>query len=100
MVFTPYRVDGRELVDGGLLSPMPMAATRMYSADWVVAVDLNAHLHPVDDGMPRPVVIEEKKLNDGDTTQTDSLRQRIAGFLDDFTTQRTEDRSVGKGLGH
>src|SRR3546814_5433534 len=33
MVFTPYRVDGRELVDGGLLSPMPMAATRMYSAD-------------------------------------------------------------------
>src|SRR3546814_1524068 len=39
-VFTPYRVDGRELVDGGLLSPMPMAATRMYSADWVVAVDL------------------------------------------------------------
>src|SRR3546814_16936390 len=33
MVFTPYRVDGRELVDGGLLSPMPMAATRKYSAD-------------------------------------------------------------------
>src|SRR3546814_9532692 len=93
MVFTPYRVDGRELVDGGLLSPMPMAATRMYSADWVVAVDLNAHLHPVDDGMPRPVVIEEKKPTDGDTPQTDSLRQRIGGFLDDFIEKRSEEHT-------
>lgn len=98
MVFTPYRVDGRELVDGGLLSPMPLAATRMYSADWVVAVDLNAHLHPVDDGMPRPVMVEEKQPTDGDTPQNDSLRQRIGGFLDGFIEKRNKPAVAQPGI--
>jgi len=40
-VFTPMTIDGRELVDGGLLAPMPMAAMRMADADVVFAVDLN-----------------------------------------------------------
>ena len=42
MVFTPHEVNGRELVDGGLLSPLPVAATRAFDCDFVVAVDLNA----------------------------------------------------------
>ncbi|MBD8525478.1 patatin-like phospholipase family protein [Pseudomarimonas arenosa] len=41
MVFTPHTLHGRELVDGGLLAPMPIAATRRYKADLVVAVDVN-----------------------------------------------------------
>ena len=40
-VFTPMVIDGRELVDGGLLAPMPMAAMRMTDADTIIAVDLN-----------------------------------------------------------
>lgn len=43
MLFTPHTIEGRELVDGGLLAPVPMAATRMTPADLVVAVDVNAH---------------------------------------------------------
>jgi NTE family protein len=43
MVFTPYRVQGRDLVDGGLLAPIPIAATRMFAADLVLAVDANSH---------------------------------------------------------
>lgn len=41
MVFTPHRVKGRELVDGGLLAPLPIAATRLARADMVIAVDVN-----------------------------------------------------------
>lgn len=41
MVFTPHRVDGRELVDGGLLAPVPIAATRAMRADRVFTVDVN-----------------------------------------------------------
>ena len=41
MVFTPHEFDGRELVDGGLLSPVPIAATRAMRADRVIAVDVN-----------------------------------------------------------
>ena len=39
--FTPHVVDGRALVDGGLLAPVPLTAMRMSNADVVIAVDLN-----------------------------------------------------------
>lgn len=42
MMFTPHRLDGRDLVDGGLLAPVPIAATRLFAADLVIAVDANA----------------------------------------------------------
>jgi NTE family protein len=42
MIFTPHYVNGRELVDGGLLAPVPIAATRQAMADIVIAVDVNA----------------------------------------------------------
>lgn len=41
MVFTPHTVEGRELVDGGLLAPVPLTATRGFRCDAVIAVDLN-----------------------------------------------------------
>jgi NTE family protein len=41
MIFTPHTINGRELVDGGLLSPMPLAPTRQMQVDRVIAVDVN-----------------------------------------------------------
>lgn len=40
-LFTPAEVHGRELVDGGLLAPLPIAATRMSDAHRLVAVDMH-----------------------------------------------------------
>lgn len=40
-LFTPQIIDGRTLVDGGLLDPVPIAATREYRSDLVVAVDMS-----------------------------------------------------------
>lgn len=40
-VFTPVVINGRELVDGGLLAPLPMTAMRMADADTIIAIDLN-----------------------------------------------------------
>ncbi|WP_202839295.1 patatin-like phospholipase family protein [Luteimonas saliphila] len=40
-LFTPHRVNGRALVDGGLLAPLPIAATRMSDAHRLVAVDMH-----------------------------------------------------------
>jgi NTE family protein len=41
LLMTPHFVDGRELVDGGLLAPVPIAPTRLNRVDHVVAVDVN-----------------------------------------------------------
>ncbi|MDQ3289088.1 MAG: patatin-like phospholipase family protein [Pseudomonadota bacterium] len=40
-VFTPHVVHGRELVDGGLLAPLPIAATRLSDAHRLIAVDMH-----------------------------------------------------------
>ena len=41
-VFTPHEVDGRLLVDGGLLAPLPITATRLSGAHRLVAVDMHS----------------------------------------------------------
>lgn len=38
--FEPVRIDGRELVDGSLTAPVPVAAARLLGAQRVVAVDV------------------------------------------------------------
>lgn len=40
-LFTPYALHGRELVDGGLLAPLPIAATRLSDAHRLIAVDMH-----------------------------------------------------------
>lgn len=43
-LFTPVWHDGRLLVDGGLVNPVPVSLARALGADIVIAVDLNADL--------------------------------------------------------
>lgn len=42
-VFQPVKIAGREYVDGGLVSPVPVRATRKMGADVVIAVDISAN---------------------------------------------------------
>ncbi|UCE86324.1 MAG: patatin-like phospholipase family protein [Deltaproteobacteria bacterium] len=43
-LITPVRLDGRWLVDGGLVNPVPVSLCRALGADSVIAVDLNTTL--------------------------------------------------------
>jgi NTE family protein len=40
-VFTPHTLRGRELVDGGILAPLPITATRLSGAHRLIAVDMH-----------------------------------------------------------
>ena len=40
-IFTPLRKEGKILVDGGLVNPVPVSVVREMGADLVIAVDLN-----------------------------------------------------------
>lgn len=57
-LFTPVERDGRLLVDGGLVNPVPVSLCRAMGADIVIAVDLGSDLvgqalrRPVDDDSP------------------------------------------------
>lgn len=73
-LFTPAQRDGRLLVDGGLVNPVPVSLARAMGADVVIAVDLNAdilsrHLRvPVRDAAPEPVAqaLEDEAAHTGD----------------------------------
>ncbi|MBD8874571.1 patatin-like phospholipase family protein [Rhodanobacter sp. DHB23] len=41
-VFAPVEIRGRHYVDGGVVSPIPVDATRQLGADFVIAVDISA----------------------------------------------------------
>lgn len=41
-VFQPVAINGREYVDGGLVSPVPVRVARSLGADFVIAVDISA----------------------------------------------------------
>lgn len=41
-VFQPVLISGKEYVDGGLVSPVPVSAARKLGADLVIAVDISA----------------------------------------------------------
>ncbi len=43
-IFTPTRVNGRNLVDGALVNPLPVSVCRALGADFVIAVDINLRL--------------------------------------------------------
>jgi NTE family protein len=54
-VFTPHVVHGRELVDGGLLAPLPITATRLSDAQRLIAVDMHGWpQRPVEDAQAAP----------------------------------------------
>lgn len=43
-IFAPARIDGRWLVDGGLVNPVPVSACRAFGADIILAVNLNGDI--------------------------------------------------------
>lgn len=43
-VFSPMRVDGRWLVDGALVNPVPISVCRALGAELVIAVNLNTYI--------------------------------------------------------
>lgn len=54
-LFQPVELDGRLFVDGGVLNPLPIAASVSAHADHIIAIDLNADV-------PMPIVEPISKL--------------------------------------
>lgn len=85
-VFSPVEMDGRVLVDGGLVNPIPIAPTLNDSTDLTIAVNLNA-MTPAHE---RAGWEEKKSL-----PQTDSEhRNKIAQFIDQWFSSEGEEKNT------
>ncbi len=81
-LFTPVLREGRLLVDGGLVNPVPASLARAMGADIVIAVDLNVdlmqrHMQPlaVQDAPPPIPSPRNQQAEDGDEEGGDMLNR-------------------------
>lgn len=88
MVFTPHRLGGRELVDGGLLAPLPIAATRRYKADLVIAVDVNDRVPVALRDLPRHAKSAETTTQPSDQERASGLKERVADWFEGLFPDR------------
>lgn len=89
LVFTPYEIDGRKLLDGGLLNPLPVAPTLRDHNDITIAVNVDAR--PENRAMRADTAPIEP--DDDDDTQT--YRERVKSFIQElqgkFTSHKEQD---------
>lgn len=99
MIFTPAQFEGRELVDGGLLAPVPIAATRQMRVDRVIAVDVNGPVPWANRGLePRAEELQAGHGEDEDAGEPgedapEGLRERMASIWDSITASVTPARA-------
>jgi len=104
MIFTPHMLEGRELVDGGLLSPVPIAATRQMRVDRVIAVDVNGPVSWMNPGLePRHEEIAAGEgSSDGEDAADDnegaSLRERMAAIWEGLGKPGPAKPDKGRGV--
>lgn len=91
-LFTPVQRDGRWLVDGGLVNPVPVSLCRAMGADFVIAVDLNADLL----GRrlkPKPAKPARKRAAAEAESMTDTVLARIQTSMSQLGLNDTGPRS-------
>lgn len=76
LVFTPVHEEGGVLVDGGVLSPLPLDFVERQKEDILVAVDLNAPIPYIP-----PSLKESEREHSGDAPVGKSPNQRIRSLL-------------------
>lgn len=88
-IFTPVKKNGKILVDGGLVNPVPVSVVRGMGADFVIAVDLSrdmmtkraTRLAPIA-GVSPVVSSAEAGLNPTVKTRISALINKELGMLD------------------
>lgn len=85
-VFAPIELDGRILVDGGLVNPIPIAPTLNDSTDLTIAVNLNAISDRHEEQRPEP-----ESSSDHDD---DSYHAAIVRFLDNLLRSEVEQKKT------
>lgn len=75
-LFSPVKFEGRWMLDGGLVNPVPVSACRALGADVVIAVNLNAQL--VGAHMSRA---SQEMVNESTTRAERTLWHRVADYL-------------------
>ncbi|QAU34144.1 patatin-like phospholipase family protein [Janthinobacterium sp. 17J80-10] len=81
MVFTPFKVGGRYLIDGGIVNPVPIAPTLNDHTDLTVVVGLSGH---EESQLAHPATVPQHSPKPKPASPANPYRQRILGFLENL----------------
>ena len=107
-IFRPYHYQGRLLVDGGLLNPLPVSPTLRDLTDCTIAVDINAPSEPMANlegvsetdhgtaGQASPEMLPEGTKPALLDVQRAGYRKRIAEFVESLMEKR--ERSTAESV--
>jgi len=100
-IFTPVQLEGKWLVDGGLINPVPVSVCRAMDADVVIAVNLNGgllgrHLPDSTVTRSRPAAVREGGEPPNDLTAR--LKNGIRSGLDTVWSQVWRSENDAPGL--
>ncbi len=86
-IFTPHVYLGRVLVDGGLLNPIPIAPALNQPADFIIAVNLNAHSQHARRRARELVATEQpgSETHSGPESGTSGDQPEVPGIIDLMT---------------
>lgn len=105
-IVTPVVQDGRLLVDGGVLNPLPIVAAVAQQADLIIAVDVNARQLSLAGQMPKEVQQSDQKsgqiptdsqgragilLSTIEVMQSALTKYKIAGYSPDLVIRVPKD---------
>ena len=79
VVFKPVKIDGMQLVDGGMLNNLPVDVAREMGADYVIAVDLTVNKH-------------EDYAMEEDNDPLESVKRLNLGALLNWVVQRPDQK--------
>ncbi|HEV7490227.1 MAG TPA: patatin-like phospholipase family protein [Rhodanobacteraceae bacterium] len=116
-IFRPYHHEGRLLVDGGLLNPLPVSATLRDLTDSTIAVDINAPAEPLyaannseeasagvlggnadrgTAGQASPEMLPEMAKPAPGDIQRATYRTRIAEFIESMMEKRERNAALSE----
>lgn len=100
LVFTPYEINGRRLLDGGLLNPLPVAPTLRDQNDITIAVNVDA---PPDRRSSTGSGDKRRRARDDVVSSakdedSESYRARINAFIQDLQGKFIPDKEPDWGF--
>ena len=94
-LFTPMLHDGRWLIDGGVLNPVPVSMCRALGADYVIAVKLNRTAN--ENGLRKRKNPAKPPRQEGSSPEEGAeLFARWTGLLDSFVNSIRTDREASE----
>ena len=85
MFFTPYELNGRMLVDGGVLNPVPIAPTFQDNTDLTIAVNLSGAEDPA---------LDLDAIEEEPPEGASKWRQRIVDFIEGLNPMKQTEEPV------